>query len=162
MAVVSSKREPRCSFYDDPDNQFVAGFVGSPRMNFLPAHIASVGPSEVRVTDVAGTGDGVLPLAGLSKQVGPVTIGLRPENVRILPGGENSSGLVVEGVVKLVEELGSESFVHVELKDGTRIIVRAGRRAAEAQGIVRVEGLVNSALLFNIDGQRVRGAGTSL
>ena len=148
--------------YDDPDNQFVAGFVGSPKMNFLPAQIASVGPSEIRVTGVAGTGQGVLPMGGVVRQPGPVTLGIRPENMRVLPSGENSSGLVVEGLVKLVEELGSESFVHVELKDGTRIIVRAGRRASEAQAVVRVESIAKSALLFDIDGQRVRGAGKSL
>ncbi|MFP5076081.1 ABC transporter ATP-binding protein [Rhizobium sp. YIM 134829] len=147
------------TLYDDPDNLFVAGFVGSPKMNFLPAATTSLTPDGVHLGHVAGVGEAFLPLAGLEAPSTTVTIGMRPEHLRILAAGETGSGLVLEGRVLLVEELGSESFVHMELTDGTRIIVRSGRRAAAAQAHLRVEADLAAALLFDEKDQRLRGAG---
>ena len=59
--------------------------------------------------------------------------------------------------VKLVEELGSESFVHMELADGTLLTVRAARGRAITNGSLRAKADLSHALLFAPDGQRIRG-----
>ncbi|MDW6023059.1 sn-glycerol-3-phosphate ABC transporter ATP-binding protein UgpC [Mesorhizobium sp. BAC0120] len=144
--------------YDDPDNRFVAGFVGSPKMNFLPAYAIDASSEGVRIGGIGGQAETVLPLfvPGLT---GKVEFGLRPEHLSPLLGDapQPEGGLLLEGKVKLVEELGAESFVHMDLVDGTRVTVRAGRDAAVTGGTFRASVDVRRALLFARDGQRVRG-----
>jgi multiple sugar transport system ATP-binding protein len=88
--------------YDRPDNLFVAGFIGSPAMNFITGRIA--GGTFI-------TGDGIrLPLARtpLAAEGRPVIYGLRPEHVSLDP-----DGVPVEVVV--IEPTGSETQVVVKL-----------------------------------------------
>ncbi|MGQ0563534.1 MAG: ABC transporter ATP-binding protein [Gemmobacter sp.] len=102
------------ALYDQPKNVFVAGFMGSPAMNILPA--------EVRGGRLTAAGQ-ALAAPGLAD--GPVTFGLRPEDV-LLNQGEG-------GAVKLVEPTGSETHIQVELGGETvtvvtreRVLVRPG------------------------------------
>ena len=99
--------------YNFPANLFVATFIGSPKMNMLRARAGS-GRAEIE-------GLGSLPLpAGVSAD-GPVSIGVRPEQVAL----DGTGDLTVEGVVSLVEYLGSEVFLHVRLGSGETILVQA-------------------------------------
>jgi lactose/L-arabinose transport system ATP-binding protein len=144
--------------YDDPDNRFVAGFVGSPKMNFLPSRIVEGTSEGMRIAGIGGDKETVFPLSvpGLT---GDVEIGLRPEQLSPVPqGAPRADGdLLLEGKVRLVEELGSESFVHMNLFDGTPVTVRAGRDAAVTDGMFCAMADVSRALLFAKNGQRVRG-----
>jgi multiple sugar transport system ATP-binding protein len=115
------------TLYDKPANLFVAGFIGSPRMNLLEARVvageATVG--DVRIPVPAGQ-DGV-PEA--------VTIGVRPEAFRLVPAGQG--GLPME--VLLVEELGADSYVHgfTDLAGERQLlIVRAEERGRVQKGDV--------------------------
>ena len=112
--------------YTEPATVFVAGFIGSPAMNFLPG-------------TVAGDGKGV----GLdgSSQVLPVpppasadtiTVGIRPEHLEPVP----RDAATLELTVDLVEALGADSLVHGQLAGdghGTAVTVRVdGARRIEA------------------------------
>jgi multiple sugar transport system ATP-binding protein len=116
------------TLYDRPANLFVAGFIGSPRMNLLEARMvdgrAMVGDVEVPLPPVA---------AGAMREA--VTLGVRPEAFRLVPAARG--GLPVE--VLLVEELGADSYVHgfVEI-EGERalLIVRADERGSVHKGDV--------------------------
>ncbi|MEJ5928378.1 ATP-binding cassette domain-containing protein [Corynebacterium sp. H128] len=84
---------PPRELYDHPANEFVAGFIGSPSMNFLPhSH----------------------------PKHGAVTLGIRPEHVR--PHNEPVSGSI-RAVVDIVEELGSESYVYAHLAENPEITI---------------------------------------
>jgi multiple sugar transport system ATP-binding protein len=102
--------------FDRPRNTFVAGFLGSPRMNFLQARPLG-GPDAEGFTTVRCGASLLrlkLPLAG------PCTIGVRPEHLRPTPG----AGLQV--TVDLVERLGDSDVVHARLdgEDGTTVALR--------------------------------------
>ncbi len=100
--------------YNSPANLFVAGFIGSPRMNLLPGTIASVTNGHVAV---ALPGFGVFQTHALpgDQPVGAVaTIGIRPEHV-IHGYGENR----LSGVIAGVEQLGGLSYVRLESPDLT-------------------------------------------
>ena len=73
-------------------------------------------------------------------------------------GSAPYEGLALEGRVVLLEELGAESFVHLDLADSTRIIVRAARNPAQNGQTVRVAVDLERALLFDADGKRIRSA----
>lgn len=87
--------------YDKPANLFVAGFIGSPQMNLLEG-VAVDGQ-----VSVGGYNVPVDPTAERKMQ-GRITVGVRPENWRIVSDGEG--GLPVK--VTLVEELDADSFVY--------------------------------------------------
>jgi multiple sugar transport system ATP-binding protein len=82
---------PPLDLYDRPENLFVAGFIGSPTMNFIDATIAGNGKMAVAP-------DGThIPLAISALPAGTeVTLGLRPEHVKITPGGFPAEVQVIE------------------------------------------------------------------
>jgi len=114
--------------YSRPANRFVAGFVGSPPMNFLPVTVDGSSAGKLRVTLSEGTvlmtniGDG----QGYAGKHGE--LGLRPENVNVVAEGSNPS---LSAIVELVERLGDRTLVYGRLKDGTAI-------TAEDSGLSRV------------------------
>jgi len=98
--------------YERPANAFVAGFLGSPRMNFLPGTLAGEeGPSaHVRlaggtVAEVAADASGTAPGAA-------VTLGVRPEHLRVAAAG--SPG--IPATVGLVEYLGDATIVYAQVE----------------------------------------------
>jgi multiple sugar transport system ATP-binding protein len=106
--------------YDKPANLFVAGFIGSPQMNLLE------GVASGDQVSVGGYSVPVDPTAE-RKMNGRITVGVRPENWRIVTDGEG--GLPVS--VTVVEELGADSFVYgtsdVEGVPSNVIVRMAGR-----------------------------------
>jgi len=101
--------------YARPKTRYVAQFVGSPPMNFLPVARIESGPGGTIATTVGGARlQTAVPFASLPG-VG-LTLGLRPENLTVSPVG------TVRGKVVNVEQMGDRSLVHVELGDGTQII----------------------------------------
>lgn len=100
------------ALYERPVNMFVAGFIGSPQMNFLAGAVAS--PSS-NGTSVKVEGLGKLELPVVADSVQPdqiVTVGIRPEHVELENRPPNT---VVPGVVNIVENLGGETYLHVEV-----------------------------------------------
>jgi multiple sugar transport system ATP-binding protein len=104
--------------YHRPANLFVAGFIGSPQMNFMECQIAGIGPDEVLVSLPSG---GTLAVPVALESIGPgdpVTLGVRPDHVRVSPRGPLS------GRVELVEELGENHLLYVDVGLGRRVTVR--------------------------------------
>ncbi|EYD78176.1 putative sugar uptake ABC transporter ATP-binding protein [Rubellimicrobium mesophilum DSM 19309] len=103
---VGSPRE----VYEDPANAFVAGFIGSPKMNFLNA----VAMPDSTVT-VAGAR---LAPATRARAVGPVTLGLRPEHLVLGPSGDDD----LPASAEFTEYLGGTRFLYARLADGQSIV----------------------------------------
>ena len=101
--------------YDNPANLFVAGFIGSPAMNFMPAHVEG---DLVRLPMV----DVPVPRSVLDKISGTdgLIAGVRPEAFEdaALVGEKRNQGVVFRVPVDLVESLGSELYVHFGLDHG--------------------------------------------
>jgi multiple sugar transport system ATP-binding protein len=98
--------------YDNPKNLFVAGFIGSPAMNFMPAELSG-GKVKLPIGEV-DAGD----LAG-GRGDGEVVAGLRPENfedVGVVGDLKQERGLVFEAEVDLVESLGSDLFAYFHIE----------------------------------------------
>ncbi len=114
------------ALYDRPTNLFVAGFIGSPAMNLLPA---KSGDGEARI------GEYVVPIdRGTSSKVsGDITLGVRPEAWRLV--GEGEGGMPVR--VTVIEELGSDAYLYGTSDiDGTshQIVVRLEARRDVQKG----------------------------
>jgi multiple sugar transport system ATP-binding protein len=119
--------------YHRPRNVFVAGFIGSPKMNFLPARVSSVDASGVTIELPGGS---TLALPSPSRPVAAgakVTLGVRPEHVRM--DGEGPG--VLSGPVRLAEHLGSETMFYLSLDGGGELAVKADGLAKGRVGEVR-------------------------
>jgi len=96
--------------YEHPDNLFVAGFIGSPKMNFIDAELVRPGSTESEIK-LAG---GVSLRASVDTsraQVGDkVTLGVRPEHIRL--SKESGASNVLESTVAFVESLGGTTFAY--------------------------------------------------
>src|ERR1700724_690528 len=114
--------------YYAPANLFVAGFIGSPAMNFFEAKVESVEGGRARVT---GADFRNLDLPGTSLKVGDaLTVGVRPEHL-----AQGTSGpFVAEGVVELVERLGESSFAHVRRVDDRLFVAEVRGRETPMPG----------------------------
>ena len=113
--------------YDRPANLFVAGFIGSPRMNFLAGRVSG-GALALDTGERVG-----LPPGFEASEGARVTLGVRPNGLHpAASDGEAPSDdgrLVVE--VEDVEQLGGESYVYARTTDGTGLVVHSpGKTAA--------------------------------
>ncbi|MFK4808834.1 ABC transporter ATP-binding protein [Devosia sp. ZW T5_3] len=135
--------------YDDPDNLFVAGFIGSPRMNFLRV----LAHSDGRLT-LPDFGDAAVPLALASspKIGGKFLLGIRPD--RFDPAGAVTLSIDVD----LVEHLGGSSFAYARSDTEHPLIVEFRDRLQLSPGRRLETGFdLDQALLFDAEtGTRLR------
>ena len=99
------------ALYNAPANRFVAGFIGSPAMNFL-AGLASADLSGLTVR--FGGSTLTLPARGDFTGDRPVDLGVRPEDITLVNPGDGG----LQGHVTVVEALGNTTFVHVDTSLG--------------------------------------------
>lgn len=131
--------------YKDPDNKFVAGFIGSPAMNFFAADVTN---GSVTVPGLGGAN--VATTVSLNEHTN-VTLGLRPNHVTIDPNGTTHA-------VELTESLGGVSYVYLNAENGDRLIVEAREDQPMPKGArVGVTFDVKHAYLFDTETeQRLR------
>ena len=135
--------------YHRPNNLFVAGFIGSPKMNFLKVQASTAdGVAVVRLPEAEIS----IPTHGASVPAGDLTLGLRPEHIDASGQGD----VVIEATVKLAEYLGSETLFFVTLADGSELAVKADGLASEKPGQTLRLGINAKAChLFDKDGKAV-------
>jgi multiple sugar transport system ATP-binding protein len=116
--------------YHRPDNMFVAGFIGSPKMNFIPVTVTA-SKGKAATFSLPGGSKTTIAVSGSPPPVGSkLTLGVRPEHIEL--GGKGAGS--VKGVVRAAEYLGSETMFYATLADGSDISVKAGGLAAEKAG----------------------------
>ncbi len=134
--------------YHNPRNLFVAGFIGSPQMNFLRCEMAGLGPDGARLKLPGGVEATARVEAGALAEGETVTLGVRPEHLCA-----QAEGAALTGRVDVVEQLGESHLLHIDLPDGQRLVVRAPGDAQAREGGDCAVGLDQAALhLFRSDG----------
>jgi multiple sugar transport system ATP-binding protein len=147
------------NLYDFPANKFVAGFIGSPSMNFVRARVEVQGESVYLVQE----GMRILVNAVLAALLRPyagkeVWMGIRPEHLGVrgwtsIPEGEN----IAKGQAEVVEPLGSDTEVHVDL-GGTLVTAKVDGHAAILPGDqVELVVDVNHLHAFDVETERTIG-----
>jgi len=116
--------------YDYPSNEFVASFIGSPRMNFIDgvlergenggfvAVLGENGEHRISLTDASADDSELVIFVGEK-----IRIGIRPEHLSVVTEAKPGLGLA-DGVADIVEVLGAETNIYVDLPGGARVIVR--------------------------------------
>ncbi|MEX3810160.1 ABC transporter ATP-binding protein [Paraburkholderia sp. BR13439] len=138
--------------YHQPKSRFVAGFIGSPRMNFIDAAVESIEPGRVTVALAAGAQNLVADVDGERLQRGqPVTLGVRPEHLR-LDGDEQ----FIQCATVLSERLGEHSYIHADHAGGTLIAKAPGDTPLGAGERIRVHVPPAACHLFDEQGLALR------
>ena len=148
--------------YNEPANLFVAGFIGSPRMNFLEASVVGRQDDGVEVRLDDGTAL-VLPRdPGGARDGDRLTLGIRPEHLLISDEGGTGDGLHPRArvAVNLTEPLGGESFIYGSLQSGEPITIKQpGQIFIKAGAMIAVS--IDTALCHLFDGEGRALAATS-
>ncbi|MDM9625460.1 sn-glycerol-3-phosphate ABC transporter ATP-binding protein UgpC [Rhizobium sp. S152] len=140
--------------YDDPANQFVAGFVGSPKMNFLKAEVVARDAATVTVALAADNSVRLaLPLTSPVDVGTLVTLGLRPEH--FVDATKGDADLTV--AVDVAEHLGNTSYIYATTAEGEQLIIeRPESRTAGNRDQLTVGLPARRTFLFDSAGKRLR------
>jgi ABC-type sugar transport system ATPase subunit len=117
--IISQQGTPM-ELYKNPENLFVAGFIGSPKMNFISSDILSKNENNTEV-NILGSSKITVPKTSSSSSVGDqVHLGIRPEHLIVNQKGDASW----ESKVFVVEKLGSGTYLYLE-KENEPLVVEA-------------------------------------
>jgi sn-glycerol 3-phosphate transport system ATP-binding protein len=118
------------ALYEDPATAFSASFIGTPPMTLLPA---------------ASVPDALVPQAAQAQGAENLTLGIRPENIRVIGNGANT----LRGSVKNAEFMGAETFLYAETVAGPRIARIPGRVSRDPGEQISLEWDRGDAVLFD-------------
>ena len=130
--------------YNRPENIFVAGFIGSPKMNFVAGRVAQ---DDRTVLEVATGERMVLPETGFAQRPGQaVTLGVRPVDLQPVQGGS----LTMQ--VRSVEQLGGESYIYGHLTDATPITLHSpGQTQVNMEETIQIGPINDQLHLFDTE-----------
>jgi len=121
--------------YNEPRNKFVAGFIGSPRMNFLSVKVTGADRDGVRIATDANPQHvaAAIPVHADAGTVGQsVTLGIRPEHIQLR---RSSTGeLALTATIEQLERLGATSFLYCALPGGEKLTVQAAGQVDQRAG----------------------------
>ncbi len=140
--------------YNNPQNKFVASFIGSPAMNFIDATANVANGKELNVQFSGGSKLSIarqnFAALGESNQV---DIGVRPEHLHLTDADNKSASIV--GTTTVIEQLGNSTYVYVDTPAGQLIVQGAGNLQIASGTTVGIAIDTNSVKIFGADG-RVR------
>jgi multiple sugar transport system ATP-binding protein len=136
------------SIYNKPGNKFVAGFIGSPEMNFIKGVLAYTGGQywlQVGTGLAILLGDSVP--ASLRESVGEaIEIGIRPEHLQVAGIGD---GAAVEAGIVAFENMGNEQIIYCSFNQQTIIVKRAAQEEVAIDGVLYLHFLENKIVYFD-------------
>ncbi|TIQ33631.1 MAG: sn-glycerol-3-phosphate ABC transporter ATP-binding protein UgpC [Mesorhizobium sp.] len=140
--------------YHRPANLFVAGFIGSPAMNFLKGYVESVQGPVATVALSMGPRLGI-PVERRVEPGDAVTLGIRPEHVML--ANEGQAGVHVIRA-SMVEFLGSDTFIHASEREQSLVIRDSRGRIVRAGDPIAISLPARACHLFNGAGDRISAA----
>jgi multiple sugar transport system ATP-binding protein len=133
---------PPLELYNRPANLFVAGFIGSPKMNFMKGRVDASDRTKLALA----TGETIaIPSDGFMHEAGQeVTLGIRPNALQ----PDDAGSMTME--VRSVEQLGGESYLYGALTDGTSITIHSpGQTTVNHGEKISVSGPLNEMHMFD-------------
>jgi len=140
---ISQQGEP-LDLYNKPNNTFVAGFIGSPKMNFIPSKFLSNSSSQVEINALGL--NFTLPKKLKDKNLDTeIIFGIRPEDMHL--GSDNDYHW--QSKVFVTEKLGSSTFIYLEGEKEPIVMEVAGDTSIKVGDMVKVKLDLEKTHLFN-------------
>jgi lactose/L-arabinose transport system ATP-binding protein len=133
--------------YNDPDNLFVAGFIGAPKINVLKG--------EVRDSGLVIEGERLALPPGITGIANGEKISLAVRPHCLFPAGEGETGITI--AVEFTEYLGDKTYLHGKTREGQTVVAEIAPGTSLAPGSrVTLGTFAEDAFLFREDGRRLR------
>ena len=145
--VVEQVGKPM-DLYERPRNLFVAGFIGSPKMNLLPAEIVTASARAAAVRTAAGE---TVRVGVDASRAGPgdaVTLGVRPEHL-----GLSGKGDPISATVTFVETLGHATYAYLDAGETPLTVLLPGDMRPAVGETVKLNVPAGQTHLFDADGE---------
>ena len=127
--------------YENPINMFVAGFIGSPQMNFVTAKVAKKGDDlylEFGSVSLKMPAEKAAKLEGLGYEGKEVIFGIRPENVHDEEIYISTSEAIVDATVDVTEAMGAETYLYLKI-EGNNFVARVNPSStAKAKDTIKI------------------------
>ncbi len=133
--VISQIGAPM-DLYLQPENKFVASFIGSPTMNFVPAELRGA-EGDAAALDLKGGGKVTVKTRKPAQKNGSLELGIRPEHVGISTAGAANASL--PGTIQIIEHLGNATIMYVDTPAGQIVVQDDGdvkAKAGENVGVI--------------------------
>ncbi|QRM52865.1 sn-glycerol-3-phosphate ABC transporter ATP-binding protein UgpC (plasmid) [Rhizobium sp. BG6] len=153
--VVAQQGAPM-ALYHQPDNEFVATFIGSPKMNTIPVSITKPVAGRLHAQSPLGLNLD-LPDADGAVPPGQATLGIRPEHLKITTGGQGD----LSAEVMIVERLGVETYMTVGSQEQPIVVRAEGDIALRPGDRVSLTADTSACHLFDSAGRVIRSAQVS-
>ena len=132
--------------YRRPENKFVAGFIGSPKMNFLQVQVKDSKHGELTL-ELPGGNDITVDVDRHELSIGnTATLGVRPEHIWV---STTEGDATLTGRVTVTEQLGGDTFIHMDLGNEAIVVRADGQVYAEPGETVTVSIKADSIHLFD-------------
>ena len=142
--IVSQKGTPM-ELYNNPNNLFVGGFIGSPKMNFISSTILTKSGDKTEV-DIMGSSKINIPkISALASEGDSVQLGIRPEHLVVNQEADASW----ESKVFVVEKLGSGTFLYLEKEDEPLVVETEGDSNIKVGDTIKVGFTASRCHLFD-------------
>ena len=149
---ILQQADTPANLYNYPLNQFVAGFIGSPAMNFFAVdRIEKEGKSYLKWGETFIDMQQYLPHLATDMGTPPLTLGIRPENIyhpQYTP--PDIKGFTIQGSVTLIEMMGSELVVYFDTPSGEELVARLDPRA-KVRSQETIDLLIDSQRIYLFD-----------
>ena len=139
---ISQQGNP-IELYNNPKNLFVAGFIGSPKMNFINSKVLSKDESKIEIS-VLGSNI-TFPRKISTYDENDIIFGIRPEDITITDGSDYD----FQGKAYVVEKLGSNTFIYLDNEGDPIVIEASGDSAIKVGDGVKIKFDLNKTNLFN-------------
>ena len=140
--VISQNGTP-LELYKKPKNLFVAGFIGSPKMNFINSKVLSKDESKIEIS-ILGSNI-TFPRKINTYDENDIIFGIRPEDITITDGSDYD----FQGKAYVVEKLGSNTFIYLDNEGDPIVIETSGDSAIKVGDGVKIKFDLNKTNLFN-------------
>jgi len=136
--------------YDRPNNKFVAGFIGSPSMNFIPMTLEGSGEGAtlksegVEIPVAASFREGIGAVSGRN-----FIVGVRPEHWDVVPTGTEAA--TVQAKADVVEYLGNEELLHIEVAGQDLVAIVSSERRVRPGDVVTLHIPLEKMHLFDAE-----------
>jgi alpha-glucoside transport system ATP-binding protein len=140
--------------YHTPANRFVAGFIGSPAMNFVTAHIEATG-TKTKIKTASGHSTSLPYLTAKALEGQNVSIGVRPEDLQLV----KPSDAIIKGKVEALENLGELKMAYCQIGEAEPLIVKLPGDSAVARGDeIALGAVVQKIHMFDTNGNSLAKA----
>jgi alpha-glucoside transport system ATP-binding protein len=134
--------------YHKPANRFVAGFIGSPAMNFVTAYIEAAG-TKTKIKTASGHTTSLPYLTAKALEGQSVSIGVRPEDLQLVKPAE----AIIKGKVEALENLGELKMAYCQIGEAEPLIVKLPGDSAVARGdAISLGAAVQKIHMFHANG----------